>query len=233
MPDVPNVPGVPILSSYAATIPALIPGDVGDALRSFLPPQWGIYLNGTPVIIPASILSQVAGFPINVATQIAALVGRQNLVPVIASTAEFDYAADAPISNYPQERGSFQSYNKIVLPWDVKMRITCSGGLAQRQAFFSTIDALRRSLALYDLVTPERVYVSCNCEHVDYRRNAERGVTMIQSDLWFKQVEVKTAALFTNTQQPGEAAQQSIGNVQPQDPTGVLTQQFALAGGLT
>ena len=50
MADVPNVPGVPSLSSYAANTVVLLVEDVLSALFGFAPPEWGIFLNGLPVL---------------------------------------------------------------------------------------------------------------------------------------------------------------------------------------
>ena len=50
MPEVPNLPGVPTLSSYSANDVVLLLADVVDAIIGALVPQWGIFLDGIPVI---------------------------------------------------------------------------------------------------------------------------------------------------------------------------------------
>lgn len=226
MPDVPNLPGVPALTNYASDLASLILGDALSAIAALLSPAWGIYIEGQPVITPASAVGQEINATLGAIGEIAALIGIPNVVPVTASTIEFDYAADSPISTYPQEEGAFQSYDKVQLPFDVKLRIACGGSESQRQAFLTTLEALRTSLALVDILTPEQIYPSCNCKHVDYRRSARHGVTLITADVWFEQVRVISQTSFTNTRNPADSGTQANGNVQAQEPTGNITQQY-------
>jgi hypothetical protein len=51
MPDIPDVPGVPALSSYAASAGVLLVGDLLSDLTGIAPPQWGVFLDGEPVIL--------------------------------------------------------------------------------------------------------------------------------------------------------------------------------------
>lgn len=226
MPDVPNVPGVPALSSYAANDATLAVTDAFAAVSAFLAPSWGIYIEGQAVITPANLFTQSFGGAIGALSTIAALIGFPNVVPVVASTIEFEYAGDSPISNYPQEKGAFQSYDKVQLPFDIKLKIAAGGSVSNRQALFSTLDALRTSVALVDIVTPEGVYPSVCCKHVDYRRTASNGVDLVLADVWFEEVRVQAGASFSNTTSPTDAGMQSLGNVQPQAPTAGVQQQF-------
>lgn len=229
---VPRVPGVPRLSSYAASLPVLVLADVVSTIRAFGLPQWGLYAeDGQPVIIPATALTQqIQSLTAGLST-VAALLGA-NIVPCTASMVDFDYARDAPISDYPVEQGGFQTYNKVVLPFDVRLKLACSGTSSQRQSFQNTLDELLASIAVISVVTPERSFRNCNCTHVDYRRTANSGVSMIIADVWFKQVnQLSSIGVFINTQQPFASGQQSIGNVQAQVPSGAVSQQLAAAGG--
>jgi hypothetical protein len=210
---------------------ALLLSDVSDlVLGALLQPSWGVYLNGSPVIQPASILGQIVQAQLAPIQAIAGLLGAPNIVPVSASTVDFQYAQDWPISNYPQEAGAFQSYDKVTLPFDVKLRLAAGGSQSNRQAFLQTCLAIANSLALFDVVTPEMVFTSVNCTHIDWDRNATRGATLISVDLGFQQIAVQAAASFSNTQQPGNAGQQSIGNVQPQTPSTQVQSSFSALG---
>jgi hypothetical protein len=196
-------------------------------LNTILGPIWGVFLNGVPVITPATQLDstgqQIVG-ALDTIQAIASSIGAPNILPVSASTIDFEFAQENPISNYPQEQGAFQSYNKVTLPFDIKVAVACAGSDARRQAFISTVLAIEASLALYSIVTPERVFTSCNCHHVGWRRNALRGVTMIVADMWFERVNVvsgtdflnSAAGSFLNTQSPAASGQQASGTVQTQ-----------------
>jgi hypothetical protein len=144
------------------------------------------------------------------------------------SVASFEYKQDWPISDYPVEEGGFQSYDKVQLPFDVRVRFVSGGSEFDRQSLLDSVDAAANTLDLYDVLTPEALYESCSITHYDYQRTAVNGVGMIVVDVWLVQIRVTSTATFTNTQSPGTAGQQGLGNVQTQQPT---TAQQALAGG--
>lgn len=208
------------------SIPLLLADAQNLVLGALLQPTWGVYLNGQPVIQPATVLGSVASAALAPIQAIASLLGFPNIVPVMASTVEFDFAQDWPISNYPQEQGAFQSYNKVTLPYDVRLRLASGTSDANRQAFLSTIQAIGNSFALFDIVTPELTFTSVNCTHLDWKRTAREGAKLIQADLWFKQIPVTATAAFTNTAQPQDAGPQALGNAQPQSPNQQVQQSI-------
>lgn len=194
-------------------------------LGGLLQPAWGVYLDGVPVIQPAAFAGPT--FPALAAlATLAPLLGATNVVPASASTVDFEYGQEFPLSNYPQEQGAFQSYNKVTLPFDVKLKLASSGSPSARQAFLSTCQAIASSIALFSVVTPEQTFDSVNCTHIDWKRNARQGNTLIQVDLWFQQIPVVSATNFQNTQQPGDAGQQALGTVQPQAATPFVTNNW-------
>jgi hypothetical protein len=140
MPNVPRVPGVPALASYAVTALTLLTGDDFSNI-DFTPPPWGIYYQGTPVIQPASIGNNpnAAIGPFSI---IAGALGLPNLNPVAASTIEFDFDQEWTIADTPQEQGAFQSYDKVQLPFDVRIRLAAGGDASNRQTFINAILAI-------------------------------------------------------------------------------------------
>lgn len=188
---------------------------VGLLLGANSGPQWGIYLNGAPVIQPALIAGQTAPSfsPVSV---VAPLIGGPNVSPVFASFVDFEYAQEWPLSTYQQEQGAFQAYDKVTLPWDVKVHLACGGSPSTRQAFLSTVLAIANSFSLYDILTPEMTFPSCNVSHISWPRSANSGVSLIVVDIWFKEIPVTATASFTNTQNPSDSSQQALGNQQAQ-----------------
>lgn len=205
----------------------LVLADAADlALSALLQPAWGVYFQGQPVIQPATLLGSVAAASLAPIAAIAGALGIANITPVTASTVEFDFAQDWPISNYPQENGAFQAYNKVTLPFDVRLRLAAGGSDTIRQSFLNTVLAIGNSLALFDVVTPEITFTSVNCTHVDWRRTAHEGVKLIKADLWFKQIPVTASAQFTNTKSPQDSGTQALGVVQPTTPAQKVQQAF-------
>lgn len=216
MPDVPKVPGVPPLSSYSATSFGLVVSDAASIVQLAIPSGWGIFLGGEAIIMPASALASAIVGNLAPLQAIASLLGVPNLLPVVASTIEFEFKQDWPISDYPQEQGAFQTYNKVELPSEVRLKLACGGAPATRRTFLDTCQAIAKSFELFDIVTPEIVFTSMSAHHLDWRRGARNGVQLIVVDLWFEKVQVTSTATFATTQQPGIAGQQSVGAVQPQ-----------------
>lgn len=203
MPDVPNLPGVPSLPSYGANNIVLLVADVASAIISLL-------------LGPqwGIFLDGVPAGPYN-------------------SVVDFDYKQDNPTSDYPVEEGSFLSYDKVQLPFDVKVRLASGGSEFERQAFLQWLDVIANDLNLYEVATPEKVYSSCNCTHVDLKRSNVNGVGVIVADLWFVEIRQTATSTFSNTQQPGEAGQQNIGNVAPVDADTSFQSRFSSAGGFS
>jgi hypothetical protein len=236
--DVPQVPGVPALGSYAPNNISLIFADAISAVLSTgsPSPSWGIYLNGSAVIQPATVNNFSGGISGDVAAaltvlgSLASLLNVSNIQPALASFIEFDFAQDWRIPNYPVEQGAFQSYDKVQLPFDVRVRIAAGGDPSDRQAFLNTVLAMSGSLALFDVVTPELTYTSCNIHHVDWRRTARNGVELISVELWFQQISVSSSATFQNVLSPVNASPQGNGSVLPQTPSAIVQSEFAAGG---
>lgn len=120
-PDVPNANGVPAVfraPSGPVFTAILLATDALLILRSFLPSEWGIFMeSGQPAVIPDSIIS-------------------------------VDQRKEWRISDYPTEDGGFQTYNKVETPGDIRVRMAVSGVesrgpfLASVQAMCSALDLL-------------------------------------------------------------------------------------------
>ena len=225
MVAIPSTISIPLLTQDASDI----------ILGALLQPTWGVYLNGMPVLSPApfnggggltgalATALQVVGTIGNVASSIsnigAALTGGGTIplpvIPAIASTVEFDYGQDYPVATYPQEQGAFQSYNKVTLPFDVRLRVCAGGSLTARQGFLYTCQAIAASTQLFSIITPEMTFSSVNCVHISWRRTAKRNNTLIEVDLGFLQVKVVSAVSFGSTAAPTDSGSAGLGGVQP------------------
>jgi hypothetical protein len=129
------------------------------------------------------------------------------------SIIDFDYKQDWPVSDYQVEDGGFQSYDKVQLPFDVRVRVASGGTEFQREALLTAVQAAANTLDLFDVVTPEATYSSCNITHIDYKRMAHNGVGVMIIDIWFIEIRVTSTSTFSNTQQPTVAGTQNTGSV--------------------
>jgi hypothetical protein len=137
-------------------------------------------------------------------------------VPVVVadSVISFEYKEDWSISSYPVEQGGFETYNKVAVPFDVRVTYSAGGTPANRQALQASVDAIMSSLDLFDVVTPEKVFLSVNPTHQDFRRTSSDGVGLLRISVWCEQVRVTAQAQFSNTQSPSGASAQGGGFAQ-------------------
>jgi hypothetical protein len=198
-PNVPILPGVPPLliapNAIAAALPALAFADALGIGSLFGQSQWGIFDQTGGVILESD------------------------------STFAVEYVRDYHISDYPQEQGAFQSYNKVQLPYQAKVTFVITG---TRFAFLNSIEAAVNSLDLFVVVTPEIQYANANLTHYGYRREARAGVTLITVDVWCEEIRTPTTTTFGNTptqaatsttQSPNAATTTQDGTVQAQTTT--------------
>ncbi len=193
MPDIPNVPGVPPLSSYAP------PGGLGDittllisdaltaALSFLLGPVYGIFLDHLPI-------------PVIIA---------DNYV-------RFEYKQHFDIATYPVEQGSFLSYDKVRFPAEIKVRVSAGGTVFTRQALLNTIDLAMSTTGTYDVVTPEQVYLNYNFVSRELIREADRGAGLIAVDITLMEILQTATALFQTTAVPSVAGIVNTGSATPQ-----------------
>lgn len=190
MPSVPLVPGVPpIPGNVPPVLPALLIADDASVIAfGAAPAVWGLFLTGT---------------------------GQ----PAVASDSfvSFTLKKDMIVSDYPVEQGAFQSYDKVQLPFDARLRLAQGGSDFDRQAFLAAVDnAYNVVTQLFDVVTPDTVYPSVTVTHYDYARRADNGATLLVVDIWCAQVRQTGQQAFANTQQADGANPVSGGTAQPQ-----------------
>lgn len=165
----------------------------------------------------------------------------------------FEFKQDFRTSNFPVEQGAFETYNKVQVPYDVRLQFSTGGSVAARQELIQSVDAIIGSTDLFDAVTPEKVYQSVNPVHQSIRRTSHNGAGLLVIDVYCEQIRVtatqqfatsgqtgggatpaatagsgSTAALINQPQAPSAAPQTSDGTVQPAPPT--AAQQSAVDG---
>ena len=136
------------------------------------------------------------------------------------SVLAFDHKVDFAVSDHPLERGSFESFNKVAIPFDVRLIFTAGGTEARRAALLNSLRRIAGDLQLYDAVTPETVYRDVNITHLDYRRTAQNGAGILVVAVWcqeIRQTSPSTGGSSASTAAPSGAGQENGGTVQPSD----------------
>lgn len=145
----------------------------------------------------------------------------------VDSVVEVDYNKEFNIPAYPIEDGSFESYNKVEVPYEATLIVTKMGTDSERSNFQNTLNTLLGSLDLVDIWTPDRTYSNANVVGVKIARTAQRGANMIVAEIHLKEIRVGTAAQFTNTKSDNAANQTDTGAVQGQTPSTSTTASAA------
>lgn len=211
-PNVPNAPGVPQVARAFVPSPASVAVTIGGAVLSSLfgfisgQSQWGILdASGSFVLEADSIL-------------------------------DFEHHPKWDISDFPvQGTGSnptaFATYNKVKLPFEIRVRMSKGSTLADRQQFLKALDAAADSIALYTILTPEFTYQNADILSYDVVRSsqgdrADGAFFLTEVDVYFRQV-ISVQAQYSTT------ALQNAANpsAQPQAQTGVV-QPLALSSQL-
>ena len=121
--------------------------------------------------------------------------------PVVTfdSFVAFDYRQGWALSDYPVERGGFQTYDKVQLPYDVRVKFASGKSEQNRERLLASVDQVAKSLQLYDVHTPEKIFRSVNVQHYDFRRTATNGVGLIVVEMWLLEVRVTVNDSQSNT----------------------------------
>ena len=196
-PDVPPLPGVPAINRSSAGYVAAALTVVGELLpNNLFGSKW-------------KILNAKTGQPI--------LKPDNFLV--------FENITEAKVLNYPIEPNSFSTYNKVRVPEQYRLTVTCSGnGEMTKAQFLVGIDQMMTGsysngqLVLVNIVTPEYTSPNLSLIHTNNRREARNGATLLIFELFFQEV-IQVPSTTVSTVQPSGASRSSFGNLSPTTPS--------------
>lgn len=151
-----------------------------------------------------------------------------NGVPAVTaeSVVSFEAKQDYRISDYLIEQGGFETYNKVAVPFDVKLRFSQGGSISDRANLQSQIDGIIGSTTLFDAVTPTKVYQSVNPVHQDVRHTARDGVGLLVIDVYCQQVRVTTTTQFASSTSPTNTTTNATSSGSSLSPNNSVAQGF-------
>jgi hypothetical protein len=142
-----------------------------------------------------------------------------NSVVTADNMISFEYRQEWDLLTYPVEDGGFQTFNKVAIPFTARMLFSSGGSFENRQALLDSVDRIAGDLNLYNVLTPEEIYLNASIHHYDYKRTAIDGATLIKVAIWMTQVNDTGTATGSNAQQPGGTDPVNLGQQQTQPPT--------------
>lgn len=169
--------------------------------------QWGLYTQDGDLAAPAD---NVVAFENNLEARIS------------------DYPVAPNTTGAPTETVGFGSYNKVIVPYDVRLILTRGGSIEDRQDFLKAIQNAWQSVELFNVVTPECVYLDVNVVGVRRTAAADRGMGLMALEIALRKVRQTATLSFTKTKEPTGSGQVKDGSVQATQPTDA--QQYAGAG---
>ncbi len=199
--------------------------------------------NGIPILLDASIEVNIA---IPLLTNDSASIAIERNVsqwgiydpdtnePVLIadSVVSFGYKKEYKISDYPIELGTFANYNKVDLPFLATVRMTMGGNQLDRADFLDRLVEIGTSTQLYNVVTPEHVYLNANIIDYDYTRTANSGAGLIIADIKLMEIRLTGQRTFSNTQSTTDQSASNGGQVAPSKPLDNPPEENFLFSGL-
>lgn len=130
--------------------------------------------------------------------------GTSQLVLQPDSFIGYSYINESRLSQYPQEAGAFQQYNKVDTPFDVRVTMTKGGNVSDVASFLAIAESLPKAtdLNLYDVITPERTYSSVNIARISHDHKPGHGANMVTIELYLTEIRVTASAQYANTTSP-------------------------------
>jgi hypothetical protein len=123
------------------------------------------------------------------------------------SMLEISVNEDSSLPSEPIEQSSFASYNRIVEPLDVKVRLGIQGYPSKLQSVIDRLSEMRKGTEKVTLITPSASYEDLMLQGFDYRKDNHSGHNVLLVDLTLKEVrEVPTSLTTSSVTEPEPAA---------------------------
>lgn len=129
---------------------------------------------------------------LNPPTPIYAIVASDTFIPLTipSSWGEFSPKYETQLSDYPQEQGAFQPYNKVKRPQTVNVTMIKTGSDVARFAWFTAIrqqEALNPT-QLYTLISPIGVFADFTIASMSIDVRPDRGSNITYLNILFTEV---------------------------------------------
>lgn len=176
---------------------------------------------------------------VNPPTPIYAIVASDTFIPLTipSSWGEFSPKYETVMSDYPQEQGAFQPFNKVRRPWQVHLTLIKTGSDLARAAWFAAIQQQEANAPtqLYTLISPQGIFADYALAGMAYETRKERGSNLLYLNLQFLEIPLIASAdgTYTNPVEAKSGPVQQIGRVFTQAATAaqnalINAQQFIL-----
>lgn len=147
----------------------------------------------------ALVASNVPSF--NSPIPIYAILASDTFIPLTipSSWGDFAYKYDTQITDYPQERGAFQPYNKIKRPAEITVTLIKTGSDLARLSWLAAVqqqEALNPQ-QLYTILSPQLIATDYAIANIAYDTRPDRGTNILYLTIKFTQIPQLPSSLGT------------------------------------
>lgn len=148
------------------------------------------------------------------------------------SVISLDWRGEHAVATYPIENGNFAAYNKVAMPYDLRVVMTFSGSSANsvlgvflpgfketKKQSLQKINNLLKDTSLYDFITPDATYINLNLRGYDYSRTSKSGVSLLIIEMTFIQVMTAVSNKTKTAKAPEGNKTSLLGSVTPKIPS--------------
>lgn len=146
-----------------------------------------------------------------------------NLIIKPSSYLGFDNQQTWKISDFPLQDGDFSTYNKVVIPPTIVLKIAQGGSFSDRANLLAKLSSIGGDFNLYNILVPEGTYINYNCEGFTIRRMGSSGAYYFADlDVHFRKIKQTTSqyssttANTSNAKNPPALPAQNQGTQSPQ-----------------
>jgi len=156
---------------------------------------------------------------LNPPTPIYAVFRSDSLIPLTipSSWLAFELAYENAISDYPQQTGAFQPYNKVRRPQTIRVTMVKTGSDLARLTWLAAIQQQEANnpTQLYTLLSPEGIFVNYTIASLRKATRTDRGQNILYLDIEFLEVPQIPAAAGTydNTSEAKSGPVQQLGQL--------------------
>lgn len=189
-----SIPGAPnLLSNAPKAIGLTLLGNIVSKLWDFLfpGPEWGVFV-----------------------------AGETFRAVEVSSVQAMDIRAGSRVMTFPIQSGSFISYNKVLMPGQIGIRMTKEGDDLERSTLISWLQVNKEVTSTFDILMPE--FRFRNYTLIDYQinRRSDTGVALIIADCIFQEVrELPAEYSNSNISDPENMEPTPTARVNPQENT--------------
>lgn len=156
---------------------------------------------------------------LNPPTPIYAVLDSKTFIPLTipSSWGEFSPRYETQISDYPQESGAFQPYNKVRRPKAVSVTLVKTGSDLARFAWLAAIEQQEANNpnAVYTLISPQGVFVDYALEALSYETRPDKGSNMLYLQMQFREVPLipSSTGTYANTAEAKSGPIEQLGRL--------------------